>query len=330
MKTVLVTGGAGFIGSHYVRCLLESEREVQVINADALTYSGNPWNLRSLEGHPRHRFVRVDLADSDQVRRLFREHAIHQIVHFAAESHVDRSIRSSAPFVRSNITGTHHLLEAALKHGVEKFVHISTDEVYGSISEGQADESAPLKPSNPYSATKAAADLLCLSFFHTHGLPVVVTRCTNNYGPRQYPEKLIPRIIFRLMNHLPVPIYGDGRQEREWIFVTDHCRAVEQIRLHGTPGTVYNIGTGETLPNLEVARRILAMMGKPESQIRFVEDRPGHDVRYSLDASRIKSELGWEPSVSFDEGLERTVDWYLNHSDWWESVKRRKTGGEQW
>ncbi|MGA9173908.1 MAG: dTDP-glucose 4,6-dehydratase, partial [Thermoactinomyces sp.] len=295
----------------------------EVINADALTYSGNPFNVKEVENHPRYRFVRVDLTDRGQVRELF-ENKVDFIVHFAAESHVDHSIKGAEPFIRSNVLGTFHLLEEARLAGVQKFVQISTDEVYGAIPCGKTSEHAALAPANPYSASKASADLLCLSYFHTYHFPVVITRCTNNYGPNQYPEKLIPHLIYRLLRSEPLPLYGDGRQERDWLYVEDHCRAVELVRKYGKCGEVYHIGAEHTVPNLEVAKRLCELMGKSPSLIQFVEDRPGHDIRYSLDTTKIKLELNWEPSVSFNEGLEKTVHWYLTHPEWWESVEQRK------
>jgi dTDP-glucose 4,6-dehydratase len=328
--TVLVTGGAGFIGSHFIRHLLRHYEDIRVINADKLTYCGNPWNLRDVEGDERYRFVRADLSDPRQVKELLVE-PVHEVVHFAAETHVDRSIRGAEPFLRTNVLGTHALLEAARQADVKKFVHISTDEVYGSIPAGQADENAPLAPSNPYAASKAASDLLCLSYWRTHRFPVVITRCTNNYGPNQYPEKLIPHLIGRLMKEEPIPLYGDGMQKRDWIHVRDHCRAVDLVRIAGRVGEVYNIGTENTRTNLEVTYLLLRWMNKPDSLIRHVADRPGHDVRYSLDSGKIRRDLGWSPTVSFEEGLKETVEWYLKHADWWESVSMRKqeSGEEQ-
>ncbi|MBH8604514.1 dTDP-glucose 4,6-dehydratase [Thermoactinomyces sp. CICC 10522] len=323
-QTVLVTGGAGFIGSHYIRHLLHREEAIEVINADALTYSGNPLNLKEVEKDPRYRFVRADLTDRRQVRELF-GYKIDFIVHFAAETHVDQSIKSAEPFIRSNVLGTFNLLEEARRAGVQKFVHISTDEVYGSIPAGKAGEDAPLAPSNPYSASKASSDLLCLSYFHTYHFPVVITRCTNNYGPNQYPEKLIPCFIRRLLRSEPLLLYGDGRQERDWLYVGDHCRAIEKVRKAGKCGEIYHIGAEHTVANLEVARRLCELMGKSTSLIQFVEDRPGHDFRYSLDTDKIRRELNWEPSVPFREGLEKTVNWYLSHPEWWESIERRRS-----
>ncbi|SEN42130.1 dTDP-glucose 4,6-dehydratase [Lihuaxuella thermophila] len=323
-QTILVTGGAGFIGSHFIRYLLRTYQEIRVINADALTYSGNLFNLRDVEKDPRYEFLRVDLAVREQVEKVFAGHRIDQVVHFAAESHVDRSIEGAWPFIRSNIIGTHHLLEASMKKNVDRFVHVSTDEVYGSIPYGKADEQTLLAPGNPYSASKASSDLLCLAFHHTYGFPVVITRCTNNYGPNQYPEKLIPHLIRQAMKNQPLPIYGNGQQERDWIHVIDHCRAVDVVRLHGRAGEVYHIGAENPIPNLQVAKKILDLMGKPHSLIQHVADRLGHDIRYSLDSSKIRTELGWAPTISFDEGLEQTVQWYLTHAEWWASIEQRR------
>lgn len=323
-ETILVTGGAGFIGSHFIRYLLRTYEEIRVINADALTYSGNLFNLRDVEKDPRYEFIRADLAEQEQVEKVFAEHRIDQVVHFAAESHVDRSIEGAYPFIRSNIIGTHRLLEAAMKKKVDKFVHVSTDEVYGSIPFGKADEQTILAPGNPYSASKASSDLLCLAYHHTYGFPAVITRCTNNYGPHQYPEKLIPHLIGRLMKDQPVPIYGDGKQERDWLHVFDHCRAVDVVRLHGRTGEVYHIGAENPIPNLQMAKKILDLMGKPHSLIQHVTDRLGHDVRYSLDTAKIRTELGWAPTISFDEGLKQTVEWYLTNTNWWASIEQRR------
>lgn len=319
-KTVLVTGGAGFIGSHFIRYLLGRHDDVEVINVDKLTYSANPANLAEVADHPRYRFVRLDLADEGAVRRLFRQHRVDEVVHFAAESHVDRSIRKTEPFIRSNIVGTHRLLEAVREAGVERLIHVSTDEVYGSIPRGQADEQTRLSPGNPYSASKAASDFLCLAYVNTYELPVVITRCTNNYGPYQHPEKFIPRMILSALQNRPLPIYGGGRQERDWIHVRDHCAALDRVRQGGRIGEIYHIGVEQPRTNLEVAERILDVLGRPRSLIRHVANRPGHDVRYALDASKIRTELGWEPEVSFDRGLRETVEWYRRRRDWWEKA----------
>jgi dTDP-glucose 4,6-dehydratase len=317
-NTVLVTGGAGFIGSHYVRLLLRKYPHMRVINVDLLTYSGNLDNIQDLLDEKRHVFVQADVTDREAIQYIFSQFSVDYVVHFAAESHVDRSIQSSEPFLRSNVAGTLSLLNAAREAKVKKYVQISTDEVYGSFPEGRATEDTPLNPGNPYSASKASADLFCLAFHQTYGLPVVITRCTNNYGPNQHPEKLIPKLILRSISGEKLPIYGSGMQERDWLFVTDHCEAVDLVRQKGRIGEVYHIGAENTISNLEVARRILDLLGLPDSQIEQVEDRPGHDFRYSLATDKLRNELGWRPQVSFDDGLRKTVDWYLRNRSWWE------------
>lgn len=322
MIKILVTGGAGFIGSHYVRFLLQMYPDVHVINVDALTYSGNLCNLSDIEGDSRHTFIKVNLANKREVEQLFKND-IHQIVHFAAESHVDRSIAGRDPFIQSNILGTYHLLEASLSKGIEKFVHISTDEVYGSIPVGMANESAILKPGNPYSASKASSDLLCLSYYNTYQLPITITRCTNNYGPNQHPEKLIPRSISLLRENTPILIYGNGSQERDWLHVSDHVRAVDEVRKRGVSGEVYNIGAEHPVSNLEVARLLIEMMGKPPNFIQHIQDRQGHDVRYSLDTSKIQEQLQWTAAIPFQEGLRETVKWYMENESWWLAIQQR-------
>jgi dTDP-glucose 4,6-dehydratase len=319
--TILVTGGAGFIGSHFVRHLLRSDPAVAVINLDKLTYAGNLENLRDVAGDPRYRFVRADIADAAAVGEIFSA-GVDAVVNFAAESHVDRSIMDGRPFVHTNVVGTMTLLDAARRHGVGRFVHVSTDEVYGPAPEGVAfDEATPLNPSSPYAASKAAADLLCLAYRKTYGVPVVVTRCTNNYGPYQFPEKFIPLVATNALEGKPVPVYGDGLQERDWLYVEDHCEALLAVLRHDDPGPVLNIGTGQTMPNISVARAILKLLGAPPSLIEFVKDRPAHDRRYALDAAAAADRLGWRPRTSFAEGLARTVDWYRQHRSWWEAVK---------
>jgi dTDP-glucose 4,6-dehydratase len=323
-KTVLVTGGAGFIGSHYVRHLLQAYCDIRVVNADVLTYAGNLYHLQDVHRDPRYDFKQVDLAEKEQVEQLFQEHPIDQVVHFAAESHVDRSIAGSEPFMRSNIVGTYHLLEAAKKANVNKFVHISTDEVYGNFPAGKATEQTNLAPSNPYAASKASSDLLCLSFYHTYRFPVVITRCTNNYGPNQYPEKLIPCTIGRLLKNQSISIYGDGKQERDWIHVLDHCLAVDQVRRVGEAGEVYHIGAENVISNLEVVRLIICFMKKSFDLIQYVPDRPGHDTRYALDTRKIGTALGWKPTISFEQGLQATVKWYQENQAWWNSMEKRR------
>lgn len=323
VKTILVTGGAGFIGSHYVRCVLREERNVRVINADALKYAANLHNLSDVHGDPRYVFHRMDLSSREQVETLFRHIKIDEIIHFAAESHVDRSIEDAAPFIQSNVLGTFHLLEVAREHGVKKFIQVSTDEVYGSVTAGKSLENDPLNPSNPYAASKAAADLLALSYVKTHGYPLVLTRCTNNYGTHQFPEKFIPNTIIRALNEEPIPVYGDGSQQRDWLHVEDHCLAIEAVRKNGRTGEVYHIGAESPVSNLEVAATILRLMGKPSHLIRHVTDRPAHDTRYCLDTAKIRTELGWQPKIPFDVGLGKTVVWYEQHREWWGPLTKR-------
>lgn len=321
MTRLLVTGGCGFIGSNCIRLVLETEPDVAVVNFDALTYAGNPANLADLEGHPRYRFVKGDICDRHAVRAVLAE-GITSILHFAAESHVDRSIRDAGPFVRTNVLGTQVLLDAAREVRVERFVQVSTDEVYGSLGDsGLFTETTPLAPSSPYSASKAAADLLVLSCVHTYGLPAIVTRCSNNYGPFQFPEKLLPLFIAKLLNDQPVPVYGDGRQVRDWIHVRDHCEALLQVWKRGRVGDIYNIGGRCELRNLDLTHLLVDLLGKPRSLIRHVTDRPGHDCRYAIDCSKIERELGWTARIPFLDGLRATIDWYRGNQDWVETVR---------
>lgn len=305
---LLVTGGAGFIGSNFVHHLL-STTEHEVVTFDALTYAGSKDNLGAALDDPRHEFVEGDIRDSAAVAEAL--DGVNAVVNFAAESHVDRSIEGSEPFVSTNIAGTQVLLDASLDHNIETFVQISTDEVYGQTLEGEFDEADPLDPRNPYSATKASADLLALSYHTTYNLPVVITRSSNNFGPRQHPEKLIPKFITRAANGESLPLYGDGKHIREWLFVRDNCQAIEHLLTNGEEGEIYNIGSGVELTNYEVARRIVDAVNASEDLIEFVDDRPGHDRRYALDTGKM-TEIGWEPKISFDEGLRRTVDYYLS------------------
>lgn len=319
---LLVTGGAGFIGSAFVRLTLATDADTELLNLDALTYAGNLENLAAVEGNPRYRFVRGDIGDAALVTALLAEFGPDAIVHFAAESHVDRSILAPKQFIETNVVGTFTLLEAAMRAKVGRFVHVSTDEVYGSIDPpADADEAYPLKPSSPYSASKASSDLLALSYFTTFKLPVVVTRASNNYGPYQFPEKLIPLMIANALDEKPLPIYGDGMQVRDWLYVDDHCRGIRAALDKGRPGEIYNIGGNCSLPNLDVVRRILAAAGKPESLMTTVTDRPGHDRRYALTSEKLIRETGWEPHVSFDKGLAETIRWYQEHRDWVERVR---------
>ncbi len=321
MKRILVTGGCGFIGSNFVRLELESYPDVEIRNLDALTYAGNPDNLADLAGNARYRFIHGDVTDRPLVERVLAE-GIDAIVHFAAESHVDRSIQDSGPFLRTNVIGTQVLLDAAKAAGVGRFVQISTDEVYGSLGPtGLFSETTPLAPNSPYSASKAAADMLVRSYVHTFSFPALITRCSNNYGPYQFPEKLIPLFISNAMADKPLPVYGDGMQVRDWIHVADHCRAIDTVLRRGRVGEVYNIGGQCEKPNLEITRTILRLVGKPDSLIRYVADRPGHDRRYAIDCSKIDRELGWRPQVSFDDGLAATIRWYQQHADWTARVR---------
>jgi len=323
MPTVLVTGGAGFIGSNFVRHLLASDAEVCIVNFDCLTYAGNLANLADVEGNPRYRFVKGDVTERDQVRAAMRL-GITDVIHCAAESHVDRSIQDSGPFVRTNVLGTQVLLDAAREFGVAKFVQVSTDEVYGSLGEtGLFTESTPLHPNSPYSASKAAGDLLVMAYQHTFGLNAVVTRCSNNYGPFQFPEKLIPLFVSNLLNDEPVPVYGDGMQVRDWIHVHDHCRGVEAAWRHGKSGEVYNFGGQCEMPNLELTKLILKLLGKPETLIRYVKDRPGHDRRYAIDCAKAGRELGWRPQMHFARGLAETIDWYRANAAWVVAIRNK-------
>lgn len=321
MGTLLVTGGCGFIGSNFIRHLLATDSETRVINFDALTYAGNLQNLADLTKHPRYSFVRGDVADRDAVRRAM-QHGVTDVIHFAAESHVDRSIQDSGPFIRTNVIGTQVLLDAAREFKVAKYVQVSTDEVYGSLGPtGLFTEATPLAPNSPYSASKASADLLVRSYVHTFGLPAVITRCSNNYGPYQFPEKLIPLFIANLLADQPVPVYGDGQQVRDWIHVLDHCRGVETAWRKGQPGEVYNFGGHCEKPNLDLIHTLLEMLGKPKSLIRYVQDRPGHDRRYAIDCSKAERELGWRVQVRFEAGLRDTIHWYLDNQSWVANVR---------
>jgi dTDP-glucose 4,6-dehydratase len=317
---LLVTGGAGFIGSAFVRLVL-GDPALQVVNVDKLTYAGNLENLRSVEHSPAYTFVRADIADRDAMKAVFGEHRPDAVVHFAAESHVDRSILSPRPVFDTNLAGTFTLLEEARTSGIGRFVHVSTDEVYGSIAVGDADENYPLRPSSPYSAAKAGSDLLALSYVTTYRLPVIVTRASNNYGPYQFPEKLIPLMISNALQDRPLPVYGDGQQIRDWLYVDDHCRAILSVLKRGREGEIYNIGGSRALANLDVVRGILAATGKPESLIRYVTDRPGHDRRYALSSHKIMTEIGWAPQVDFEQGLAVTIRWYQENTAWLDNVQ---------
>jgi len=321
MRTIVVTGGAGFIGSNFVRMVLDEHPDVNVVNLDSLTYAGNLENLKGYMDHPRHTFVKGDICDAERVKRILDEHGADAIINFAAESHVDRSLVDPGVFIETNVKGTLTLLKLALEKKLERFVQISTDEVYGSLGpEGFFTETTPLSPNSPYSASKASADMLVQAFGHSWGLRYNITRCSNNYGPYQFPEKMIPLMINNALNDKELPVYGDGLYVRDWLYVYDHCTAVWKVLTEGKPNTVYNIGGNNEKTNLEVVGLILKRLNKSESLIRHVKDRPGHDRRYAIDSSKIMLELGWKPSVSFEEGIAQTIDWYLSHTDWLKHV----------
>ena len=318
----LVTGGAGFIGSAFVRLLLGSKKPSQLVNLDKLTYAGNLENLTSVADDPRYRFVHGDICNAKLVGETVAEMRPDVIVNFAAESHVDRSILSPEPVFETNLRGTFTMLEAARKHNVPRFLHVSTDEVYGSIeAPHDADENYPLRPSSPYSASKAGSDLLALSYFVTYKMPVMVTRASNNYGPYQFPEKLIPLMISNAIDDKALPVYGDGQQVRDWLYVDDHCRAILAVCERGREGEIYNIGGSRALPNIEVIERILEATGKPRSLMKTVTDRPGHDRRYAITSEKVMEQTGWKADMPFEEGLKTTIDWYRNHAAWIERVK---------
>jgi dTDP-glucose 4,6-dehydratase len=324
-RTVLVTGGAGFIGSNFVRMLVELRPDWRIVNLDKLTYAGNLENLTDIEGHPGYAFVHGDVAVTEDVERAFDaagESGVSDVVHFAAESHVDRSILGGLPFVTANVVGTQVLLDVARARGVQRFVHVSTDEVYGSLGKtGFFTEETPLAPNSPYSASKAGSDMLVRAAHHTHGFPALITRCSNNYGPFQFPEKLIPLMIANAREDKPLPVYGDGMQIRDWLFVRDHCEAILAVQERGTVGDVYNIGGHNEFPNIEIVRRILATLGKGLELITYVKDRPGHDRRYAIDAAKIERELGWRPRYTFEAALPETIDWYLHNDPWLARVR---------
>ena len=320
MKKILVTGGAGFIGSNFIRLLLNERPQYDVINLDKLTYAGNLSTIADLEQHEQYKFVHGDIADADLVESLFQE-GIDAVVNFAAESHVDRSISDPGVFIRSNIQGVHTLLEAARRHNTKRFVQISTDEVYGELGEeGYFTEQTPIDPSSPYSSSKASGDLLVQAWHHTYGMHTNITRCSNNYGPYQFPEKLIPVIISKALNDQSLPVYGDGSNIRDWIHVFDHNRAALAVLEKGTSGRVYNIGSSSEKSNLTLVKLLLDILNKPHSLITFVTDRPGHDWRYAIDSTRIQTELDWKPQFTFEEGIRQTVQWYLDNQQWWKDL----------
>lgn len=316
MKKVLVTGGVGFIGAHFIRCLLKNSDDITVYNLDKLTYAGDTRRLKEVESDKRYRFVQDDICDDNIIQEVFSK-GVDTVVHFAAESHVDRSINDAFPFEKTNVRGTLTLLDASRESGIERFIHVSTDEVYGEIQVGKFFENTPLNPNSPYSASKAAGDFFVKAYMHTYDLPAVIVRPSNNYGPWQYPEKLIPVVISNAIDNKPVPVYAQGLNVREWLYVEDCAEAVFQVMKRGNTGEVYNVGSGQESQNIDVVRKILSLLGKPESLITYVKDRPGHDFRYSMDSNKIKNETGWNPRTSFDEGLEKTVKWYLDNEDWW-------------
>ena len=322
--TILVTGGAGFIGSNFIFFQLNTHPEDRIVCLDKLTYAGNLSTLKPVMGHPGFRFVRGDICDRDLVNALFAEERPDLVVNFAAESHVDRSIEDPGIFLQTNIIGTAVLMDACRTYGVQRFHQVSTDEVYGDLPLDRPDllftEATPLHPSSPYSVSKASADLLVLSYDRTYGLPVSVSRCSNNYGPYQFPEKLIPLMIVNAMNDQPLPVYGEGRNVRDWLYVEDHCSAIDLIVRKGRPGTVYNIGGRNEMRNIDIVRLICRELGKPESLITHVKDRPGHDLRYAIDSAKLQKELGWSPETPFEDGMRKTIRWYLDSRNWWEDI----------
>ena len=318
-KILLVTGGAGFIGSNFILYMFDRYPDVKIINLDLLTYAGNLENLKDIADNPNYTFIKGDIADPGIVNRVVSE--VDYIVNFAAESHVDRSIEDPLVFIKTNVMGTQVLLDAAKKYGVERYLQVSTDEVYGSLGpDGYFTEETPIAPNSPYSASKAGADMLVRAYHETYGLPVLITRCSNNYGPYQFPEKLIPFFIKRLLNGQKVPVYGDGLNVRDWLYVADHCSAIDIVLQKGRTGEVYNIGGNNEKTNMEITRLILQGLGKPETMFEYVTDRLGHDRRYAIDSGKIQSELGWQPATSFEDGIERTIKWYLDNRDWWEKI----------
>lgn len=323
MKNLLVTGGAGFIGSNFVKYILKNS-EYNVINFDKLTYAGNLENLSDIEKNERYKFVKADICDLEEVKKIVSENNVDTIVNFAAESHVDRSILGAREFVVTNVLGTQVLLDCAKELKLEKFLQVSTDEVYGSLPEDDKSikftEETPLASNSPYSSSKAGADLLCRAYYHTHNLPVLITRCSNNYGPYQFPEKLIPLMIAKAIDGEKLPVYGDGKNVRDWLYVDDHCSGILAVLEKGKNGDVYNIGGNNEWYNIDIVKLILKLLGKPEDNITYVKDRPGHDRRYAIDSSKIMKELGWAPKYQFPEGIEKTIQWYLDNEQWWRKV----------
>jgi dTDP-glucose 4,6-dehydratase len=319
---ILVTGGAGFIGSNFVRYMLSRYNDCFIVNLDKLTYAGNLENLQSVEENPNYRFVKGDIGNGELVDYIIRTYQIDAIINFAAESHVDRSIVEPDIFLKTNILGTQVLLEAARKSGLQKYVQVSTDEVYGSLgSTGYFTEETPIAPNSPYSASKAGADMICRAYYETYGLPVNITRCSNNYGPYHFPEKLIPLMITNAMEDQALPVYGDGLHIRDWLHVEDHCAAIDLVLRKGRLGEVYNVGGHNERTNIDIVKTILKLLGKSEELIRYVPDRLGHDRRYAIDPTKTISELGWSPKYTFDHGIDATVEWYMNHREWWIRIK---------
>jgi len=355
MKTILITGGAGFIGSNFIHHFIADHDDWHIVNLDLLTYAGNRENLAAIDDHPRYHFVKGDINDEHLLTSLFKEHHFDAVVHFAAESHVDRSITGPDEFIRTNVMGTHSLLKVAKKaweqgtvdgkqetgvstkipagHNQQstiniqqfpRFIHVSTDEVYGTLgATGKFTENTPLAPNSPYSASKAGSDLLVRAYYETFGFPGIITRCSNNYGPYQYPEKLLPLMMANALNNKPLPVYGDGMNVRDWLFVEDHCSAIDAVLFRGTCGQVYNIGGNNEYYNIDIVKLILRELGKGQELITFVTDRLGHDRRYAIDSSKIQRELGWKPSVTFEQGIKKTIQWYLDNRSWWEKLYKK-------
>ena len=322
IKKILVTGGAGFIGSNFIKYILKQQSDIEIYNLDALTYAGNLDNLIEVKDHKNYNFILGRIEDSETVNKIIRENSIEGIINFAAESHVDRSIMDAHPFVTTNIAGTLTLLEAARDNNIKRYLQISTDEVYGSLKAGGFfTEKTAIDPKSPYSASKASADHLVMSFINTYDLDAVITRCSNNYGPNQFPEKLIPLMILNALDDKTLPIYGDGLNIRDWIHVEDHCKAICKVFTDGKTGEVYNVGGNSERTNIEIVKSILDILNKPDSLIQFVKDRPGHDRRYAIDSSKIEEELGWQRKVTLEEGLKTTIDWYVNNLDWCNNIR---------
>ncbi|HDR4421581.1 TPA: dTDP-glucose 4,6-dehydratase [Bacillus cereus] len=318
---ILVTGGAGFIGSNFVNYMVKKYPAYNVVNLDALTYAGNLENLKAIEDAPNYKFVKGDIADRQFINQLFAEESFDYVLNFAAESHVDRSITNPDVFIQTNIQGTQILLDAAKNAKIKKYLQVSTDEVYGTLGEtGYFTEETPLASNSPYSSSKAGADLLVRAYHETFGLPVNITRCSNNYGPFHFPEKLIPLIIINALNNKQLPVYGDGLNVRDWLHVEDHCQAIDLVLHNGKNGEVYNVGGNNERTNIEIVKTILKALDKPESLIQYVTDRPGHDRRYAIDATKLREELGWSPKYNFDTGIEQTINWYLENQDWWNNI----------